>query len=438
MEAEKRITELVELLNEHSYRYYVLSKPTVSDATYDTLFRELEALEAQHPTSIKTDSPTRRVGSTPLSVFRSVTHEVPMLSLNNALNVEELKDFDAQVIRFLEKDGKTLPVIEYTVEHKFDGVAVTLLYENGIFLRGLTRGDGLVGEEITQNLRTIGAIPLRLRGSKIPKRIEIRGEVLFFKDEFEKFNKERVEKGEEPFANPRNAASGSLRQLDSSITASRPLTFFAYGFGINAPGDLPKTHFGSLELANEFGFQISTELKICRGYEDVSRAYGETETTRGQLPFEIDGLVVKVNSFDLQERLGFRQRSPRWAVAAKFPAVEENTKLLDVVIQIGRTGALTPVAVLEPVRVGGVIVSRATLHNEDEIRRKDILIGDTVIVRRQGDVIPAVVAPVVSLRTGTEKKFVFRRSVPSAVFPSCDLKTRPFFDARTHVVRQNF
>ncbi len=411
MDAQKTINSLVDALNEHSHRYYVLSKPTVSDAEYDRLFRELEALEAKYPELIRADSPTQRVGSAPLDEFKTVPHEVPMLSLNNALTMDELVEFDAQVTRFLEKDGVTSSEIEYCVEHKFDGVAVSLMYVDGRFTRGLTRGDGFQGEDITQNLKTIKAIPLQLRKT-VPGNLEIRGEVLFLKDDFEKFNTDRVAQGEDAFANPRNAASGSLRQLDSQITASRPLTFFAYGYGVSPDNFLPRTHYASVQLAQTLGFPISPVLTACNGIQALETIYHQTDSTRSSLPFEIDGLVVKVNSFELQERLGFRQRTPRWAIAAKFAAVEENTKLLAIDIQVGRTGALTPVAILQPVQVGGVVVSRATLHNEDEIKRKGLKIGDTVIVRRQGDVIPAVVAPIASLRDGTERDFVFPTECP--------------------------
>lgn len=412
MDPKAQIDGLIEALTEASYRYYVLSQPTISDAEYDKLFRELEALEEKHPELKRPDSPTNRVGASPASQFETVPHEVPMLSLNNALEEAELVEFDSQIKRFLEKEGLTHEHIEYSVEHKYDGVAVSLLYVDGLFVRGVTRGDGFSGEDITQNLKTIRSIPLKLRGKKIPNKVEIRGEALFYKEAFAKFNAERVKGGEEQFANPRNAASGTLRQLDSSITASRPLTFFAYGYGASSEGFLPKTHIESLKLAHAMGFQTCSELVLCKGLSEVLKVFNQTDTKRSELPYEIDGLVVKVNSFELQSILGFRQRSPRWAIAAKFAAVEEFTILRDITVQVGRTGALTPVAELEPVQVGGVVVSRATLHNEDEIRRKDIKIGDTVIIRRQGDVIPAVVGVVTAKRTGKEKEFVFPSTCP--------------------------
>ncbi len=412
-----RMHALVADLNEHAYRYYVLSQPTISDAEYDRRFRELESLEAQYPAERLSDSPTARVGGAPLPGFRSVTHRLPMLSLNNAMNEGEVADFNDQVERFLEKEGILERPIEYTVELKFDGVATSLIYRDALLTEALTRGDGYEGEDITANVKTIKAVPLKLRGEGAPSLLEIRGEVLFFKDEFERFNAGRIAAGEEPFANPRNAAAGSLRQLDSTITARRPLTFFAYGFGAVEGGSLPETHAALIEHAAGLGFRTSPFFKRCRGVSELIEAYREAGAARATLPFEVDGIVMKVNSVALQERLGFRQRSPRWAIAAKFPPVEENTQLLDIVIQVGRTGALTPVAVLKPVTVGGVVVSRATLHNEDEIRRKGLMIGDTVVVRRQGDVIPAVVANVPSARSGMEREFVFPSVCPECATP---------------------
>ena len=412
MDLAKKIDILITELNEASYKYYVLSQPTLSDAEYDRKFRELQELEAKDPDLVRADSPTQRVGTTPLSEFNTVPHLVPMLSLNNAMDEEEIRAFDEQVTRFLEKEHVSKGEIEYTLEHKFDGVAISLTYEKGRLVKGVTRGDGYQGEDITSNLRTIRAIPLTLRGGEKADRLEVRGEVLFFKDAFEGFNRERIALGEEPFANPRNAASGSLRQLDSTRTAKRPLTFFAYGFGMLEGASLPPTHFESLQWASKLGFPISPFLRKVCGTMGLVEAYREAGAARNALPFEVDGVVIKMNSFALQNLLGFRQRSPRWAIAAKFPPVEENTKLLDIVIQVGRTGAMTPVAILEPVRVGGVVVSRATLHNEQEIKRKGIKIGDTVVVRRQGDVIPAVVAPVINLRDGSEREFVFPTRCP--------------------------
>jgi DNA ligase (NAD+) len=416
---QDRITSLVHSLNDHAYRYYVLSQPTISDAEYDQLFRELQKLEETHPDLIRADSPTQRVGGKPLEGFATVRHAVPMLSLDNAMNEDEARDFDDQVRRFLAKDGFNLESVDYTVECKFDGVAVSLLYRDGLLERAATRGDGTVGEDVTSNIRTIKAIPLKLRSDHDLKGlVEIRGEVLFRKKEFEALNAERLARGEESFANPRNAASGSLRQLDPKETARRPLWFFAYGIGVVDSQDpilskLPSEPLDRVmqEVAS-LGFSISPGFRVVSGSAGIIDAYRKAEDGREALPFEIDGLVIKVNDIELQKRLGFRQRSPRWAIAAKFKPVEAITTLEDITVQVGRTGALTPVAVLTPVKVGGVVVSRATLHNQDEIERKGILIGDRVVVRRQGDVIPAVVAVVTASRTGAEKPFVFPTECP--------------------------
>ncbi len=411
--AKERINKLVEELNEHCHRYYVLSAPTISDAEYDRLYRELEKLELDHPNLAREDSPTRRVGAVPLKEFSEVAHVIPMLSLSNAMDEAEIEDFDAQVRRLLEKEEQSVSALQYTLEYKFDGVAISLIYENGILARAATRGDGSTGEDVTQNVRTINSVPLKLRAQGLSgTRLEVRGEVLFLKRDFEKLNAERLAKGEEPFANPRNAASGSLRQLDPKITANRPLTFYAYTVGVSEGVSLPSTQFDRVKFLNKLGFRISPLFDLVPSIKRALEIYRQAQEQRESLPFEVDGLVLKVNSIELQETLGFRHRSPRWAIAAKFQAVEENTKLLDIVIQVGRTGALTPVAVLAPVEVGGVTVSRATLHNEDEIQRKDLRIGDTVVVRRQGDVIPAVVSNVPSLRNGTEKIFHFPKNCP--------------------------
>ena len=413
VETKGKIDQLVQALNEHAYRYYVLAQPTVSDAEYDRLYRQLEALEAAAPHLRRVDSPTQRVGAAPRPGFITVRHDVPMLSLTNAMNEQELSEFDQQVQRFLAKDRVQGGEIEYCIEHKFDGVAVTLRYQGGALVQAATRGDGFEGEEITANVRTIRSVPLQLRGAKSPDSlIEVRGEVLFMKKEFDAFNAARVQRGEEPFANPRNAAAGSLRQLDPAETARRPLTFFAYAYAAVANVAMPDNHLAAMQSLQAEGFQISPLLRTVQGGAALTAAYRQAAHDRDALPFEVDGMVVKVNRYALQEQLGFRQRSPRWAIAAKFAAQEENTRLLDIVIQVGRTGVLTPVAVLAPVNVGGVVVSRATLHNEDEIRRKDVRIGDTVVVRRQGDVIPAVVAPVMALRTGQERRFEFPKLCP--------------------------
>jgi DNA ligase (NAD+) len=416
----QRIDALIEELQEHSHRYYVLSQPTVSDAEYDEKFRELQTLEEAHPELVRADSPTQRVGASPLAGFATVRHKLPMLSLDNAMNEQELVDFDEQVRRFLSKDGHTADEVEYTVEFKFDGVAVSLVYENGVLVQGATRGDGTTGEDVTSNIKTIKAIPLKLRSPKSHSgHIEIRGEVIFKKKEFEALNAERQSRGEETFANPRNAASGSLRQLDPRETARRPLHFFSYGLGFleGAVGLSQRTLSQTMHDVEKLGFSISPGFRTVKGPEALAQAYREAEEARESLPFEVDGIVVKVNDLSLQERLGFRQRSPRWAIAAKFKPVEAVTTLEDIIIQVGRTGALTPVAVLKPVRVGGVVVSRATLHNQDEIERKGLLIGDRVVVRRQGDVIPAVVAALTSSRTGDEKPFKFPTKCPECETP---------------------
>ncbi len=419
-----RISELVEVLNEHCYRYYVLSQPAISDAEYDSLFRELEGLEVAHPKEIHADSPTQRVGAQPLDGFATIQHRIPMLSLDNAMNEQELLDFDQQVRRLLAKDGALVDDVEYTVEFKFDGVAVSLSYQDGRLLQAATRGDGTSGEDVTVNVRTIRAIPLKLRGAITPQGLlELRGEVLFRKKEFEALNEDRQQRGEESFANPRNAASGSLRQLDPHETAKRPLWFCAYGVGaiesstIGISDLAAKPLSAAMRVVESLGFSISPGYKLVKGAAALVEAYRTAEATREALPFEVDGIVIKVNDVALQERLGFRQRSPRWAIAAKFKPVEALTTLQDITIQVGRTGALTPVAVLTPVRVGGVIVARATLHNQGEIDRKGLLIGDTVVVRRQGDVIPAVVAAITTARTGNERKFIFPTECPECSTP---------------------
>jgi DNA ligase (NAD+) len=418
-DATARISELVELLNEHAYRYYVLSQPTISDAEYDTLFRELEELETRYPQAVLSDSPTKRVGGAALEGFKTVRHDIPMLSLDNAMNEDELLEFDERVRRSLAKEGIERQEIEYTVECKFDGVAVSLIYRDGYLERAATRGDGSTGEDVTANVRTIKAVPLKLRSAgPLNGLLEVRGEVLFRKRDFEALNQERLQRGEESFANPRNAASGSLRQLDPRETARRPLSFFAYGIGSVESDSQDLAGLASqplnkmLEAVAGLGLLISPGFRVVKGAKALIEAYRRGESERESLPFEVDGLVIKVNEIALQQRLGTRQRSPRWAVAAKFKPVEAITKLVDITVQVGRTGALTPVAILAPVRVGGVVVSRATLHNQGEIERKGILIGDSVVVRRQGDVIPAVVAVVTAARDGGERVFVFPSECP--------------------------
>jgi len=420
---DKQIENLVKDLNEQAYNYYVLSKPKISDAEYDRRFRELQSLEEKFPQFVKTDSPTQRVGSKPLETFNSVKHSEPMLSLDNAMDAAEISEFYERVQKLISKEGQNSTNnlatdtasldVEMVVEHKFDGVALSLRYENGFLVQALTRGDGEYGEDVTLNARTIKSVPLRLRDFKLENTIlEIRGEVLFLKKSFEEFNLARIKAGEEAFANPRNAASGSLRQLDPKITAQRPLSFFAYSLGQIQNISIPDNHFDIMQYVKTLGFPISPLFIKTTNLQELLKAYQLAEQERASLDFEVDGVVTKVNSKRLQDLLGFRSRSPRFAIAAKFAAVEEHTKLLDIIVQVGRTGALTPVAVLEPVQVGGVVVSRATLHNYEEILRKDIKIGDQVVIRRQGDVIPAVAAVLAHLRDGSESEFKFPTVCP--------------------------
>jgi len=396
-----RIQELREQINHHNYLYYVLDNPEFSDAEYDRLFDQLVELEEKYPELVTSDSPTQRVGATPLEEFKSVRHSLPMLSLNKATSKAGFLDFHRRVLELSEVSEE---MIRYVVEPKFDGLAVELVYEKEIFVLGSTRGDGMVGEDVTLNLRTIKPIPLRLLGEPNPDLIEIRGEVIMSKPDFERLNRERMERGEPLFANPRNAAAGSVRQLDPKATSTRPLKMFAYATG-RVEGKELANHWDSLDYLKQIGFRISQHVKLCESVEQVKEYYQEILTLRNDLPYEIDGIVIKVNEFALQEKLGELSRSPRWAIAWKFPAQQEHTKIKDIIISVGRTGALTPVAMLEPVRVGGVEVSRASLHNEDEIRKKDVRVGDTVIIQRAGDVIPEVVKVVSSKRTGKEEKF---------------------------------
>lgn len=403
----ERVRRLREALERHSHAYYVLDAPTVPDAEYDRLFRELEALEAAHPGLLSEDSPTRRVGASPLSAFDEVLHAVPMLSLGNAFTEEEVAGFDRRC-----RQGLGVESIAYAVEPKFDGLAVSLRYENGVFVRGATRGDGTRGEDVTVNLRTVRSIPLRLQTQEPPALLEVRGEILMWRDDFARLNQRQLENGEKVFANPRNAAAGSLRQLDSRVTARRPLRFFAYGIAEIAPQNEPETHSATLDLLAGLGFPVASERDVVTGLEGLLGYYARIGEQRATLPYDIDGVVYKVDRLADRQRLGFVSRAPRWAVAHKYPAQEEVTDLLDIEIQVGRTGALTPVARLKPVFVGGVTVTNATLHNEDEIRRKGLLIGDQVIVRRAGDVIPEVVAPIIERRGGGEREFVMPTACP--------------------------
>ena len=397
----ERALALREEIAQHNYRYYVLDEPAVPDAEYDRLFNELKAIEAEHPDLITPDSPTQRVGGAPASGFGEVKHEVPMLSLGNAFAEPDMHDFDRRV-----REGLDLPAgdlfgggaeVEYCCEPKLDGLAVSLLYENGLLVRGATRGDGSTGEDISTNVRTIRNVPLKLRGEGWPAVLEVRGEVFMSKAGFEALNERAREAGSKTFANPRNAAAGSLRQLDPTITASRPLEFCCYGFG-RVDGELPDNQYAILQAFREWGLSISRELKLVCGIEGTLDYYRDIGERRAALEYEIDGVVFKVNQLSYQRELGFRAREPRWAIAHKFPAMEELTELLDVEFQVGRTGAVTPVARLKPVQVAGVTVSNATLHNMDEVARLGVMIGDTVIIRRAGDVIPQVMQVVTERR----------------------------------------
>jgi DNA ligase (NAD+) len=383
---EKKIQELREKLRYHSYQYYVLDDPHVPDAEYDRLYRQLQVLEEKHPELITADSPTQRVGSTPLAAFEQIHHQLPMLSLDNVFNEEDLLAFNQRIKDRLKTDEE----IEFTAEPKLDGLAISLRYEDGVLIYAATRGDGSTGENVTQNVRTMKSVPLSLLGSDYPKVLEVRGEVFMPKAGFERLNRLAKEKGGKEFANPRNAAAGSLRQLDPEVTAKRPLSIYCYSTGVVEGGVLADTHYEILGQLRDFGLPVCNEIKKLRGVSACLDYYKDISKRRDDLPYDIDGIVYKVNAIELQKRLGFVARAPRWAIAHKFPAQEEITRIIDVDFQVGRTGAVTPVARLEPVFVGGVTVSNATLHNMDEIRRKDIRIGDQVIVRRAGDVIPEV------------------------------------------------
>lgn len=393
-DAVRRAGELREILTEHNYQYYVLDDPRVPDAEYDRLFRELQELEARYPDIVTPDSPTRRVGASGETTFEEVVHRIPMLSLDNAFSEEELREFDRRVRDRL----KTTDEIEYVCEPKLDGLAVSLHYESGILTRAATRGDGYTGEDITANIRTIPSIPLRLRGDSVPELVEVRGEVYMPLDGFESLNKRLAGRGDKTFVNPRNAAAGSLRQKKPSVTARRPLEMCAYSVALEDESGLPATHWDGLQQVKTWGFRINPEMRKATGVAACLQAYDDLMEQRASLPYEIDGIVFKVNNLALQQQLGFVSRAPRWAIAHKFPAQEELTIIEDVEFQVGRTGAITPVARLKPVFVGGVTVSNATLHNMDEIRRLDARIGDTVFVRRAGDVIPQVVKVVTDQR----------------------------------------
>ena len=409
---QQQVAQLRDIIFEHNYYYYVLDEPRIPDGEYDSLMQELQALEAQYPDIITADSPTQRVGGAPLSAFAEVTHTIPMLSLGNAFEDEEVNDFDKRVRERLGVENIEYTNIEYTAEPKLDGLAVSLRYENGSLVKAGTRGDGSHGEDVTQNIKTIKAIPLRLRGFDYPEVLEVRGEVFMPKAGFEKLNRRQAAKDEKTFANPRNAAAGSLRQLDSRVTATRPLTFFSYAVSVVEGAKLPNCHNEILHRLQTWGLPVSALVKVVHGVQSCLDYYQNILAQRDALPFDIDGVVYKVNRIEQQEKLGFVSRAPRWAIAHKFPAQEAVTQLLDIDVQVGRTGALTPVARLAPVNVGGATVTNATLHNIDEIKRKDVRVGDTVIVRRAGDVIPEVVRVILEKRPDNTQPFVFPNKCP--------------------------
>jgi DNA ligase (NAD+) len=404
-----KIITLRDEINYHNYRYYVLDDPEISDAEYDRLMRELQSLEQQYPELITPDSPTQRIGATPLEAFETVAHTLPMLSLDNGFDEGEIREFDARIRKLLPQREK----IEYVAEPKFDGLAVELLYEAGRFTVGSTRGDGMLGENTTQNLKTIRTVPLRLidREIPVPERLEVRGEVVIPIQAFEALNKQREQSGEPLFANPRNAAAGSLRQLDPKISASRPLEIFFHSAG-QIIGYTFDSHWHFLNSISKWGLRVNPQRHLCKSLEEIFQFYVELSEQREKLPYEIDGVVIKVNRFPQREIIGIKSRSPRWAIAYKFPARQEVTQILDIKAQVGRTGALTPVAIMKPVQIGGVEVSRATLHNQDEIDKKDVRIGDWVVVQRAGDVIPEVVKVIESRRTGNERKYQLPDTCP--------------------------
>jgi DNA ligase (NAD+) len=408
-EAARRVAALREEIGRHDHAYYVLDAPLVPDAQYDALFRELVALEAEHPELVTPDSPTQRVGGTPAAAFDAVRHRVPMLSLNNAFSDTEVESFDRRIRESLGRDS-----IRYVAEPKFDGLAINLTYEDGRFRVGATRGDGAQGEDVSANLRTLRSIPMTLAGRGVPSLVEIRGEVLMRRRDFEKLNEAQAARGAKPYMNPRNAAAGSLRQLDSRITASRHLAFFAYGVGEVDWGRAtpPATQAELLDRLADWRFPVAPERSLVEGLEGLLAYYGRIGERRATLPYDIDGVVYKVDDLEAQRRLGYVSRAPRFALAHKFPAEEAITEVVGIDVQVGRTGAITPVARLAPVFVGGVTVVNATLHNEDEVRRKDVHVGDTVVVRRAGDVIPEVVRVVPERRPAAARAFVMPRTCP--------------------------
>ncbi|MFN3544508.1 MAG: NAD-dependent DNA ligase LigA [Thiobacillus sp.] len=426
-EVRARAAALREEIERHNYAYYVLDAPTVPDAEYDRLFRELQAIEAEFPELVTPDSPTQRVGGQALDAFPKVRHALPMLSIRTETDTTEAgaRAFDVRVRKELGL-GEADPPVEYSAELKFDGLAVNLRYERGVLVHAATRGDGETGEVVTQNVRTVRAVPLRLRSDRPPPVLEVRGEIYMRRDDFERYNAKQRAAGKPTLVNPRNGAAGSIRQLDPKVAAQRPLSFFAYGVGEVAGWEgAPETHSGTLDALERMGVPVCAERRVCRGADELIAFHAEIAARRDQLPFDIDGVVYKVNRLDLQRALGFVTREPRWAVAHKYPAQEQMTVVEAIEVQVGRTGALTPVARLAPVFVGGVTVTNATLHNQDEIDRKDVRVGDTVIVRRAGDVIPEVVAVVRERRPVPEPpRFNLLERYP--VCPECG----------SHVVRQ--
>ena len=407
---KEKAEKLRQQINYHNYRYHVLDSPEITDAEYDRLFDELVELEKKYPELVSPDSPTQRVGAAPLTEFKTVKHSLALLSLNKCNTREEFFDFHRRVVELSQSGQKE---IAYTVEPKFDGLAVELVYQNGAYRLGSTRGDGITGEDVTHNIRTIKTVPLRLLAAKLkpPRLLEVRGEVIIPKEEFAKLNRQREKQGESLYANPRNTAAGSVRQLDPKITAARPLEIFAHGVGRIENGKLT-SQWEILEYLKALGFRVHPDSRLCHKIEEVQDYYQEMLKKREKLDYELDGIVIKLNDLTLQGKLGELSRSPRWAIAWKFPPQQEQTQILDIQVNVGRTGVLTPTAWLKPVRVGGVEVRRVTLHNEDEMRKKDVRIGDTVIIQRAGDVIPDVVSVIISARTGKEKKFHFPEKCP--------------------------
>ena len=405
MDIKDRINNLITTLNKHNINYYVYDKPTISDFEYDILLRELEELENQNPQYSSPNSPTKRVGAKPIKEFGTIKHRLPMLSLANAMNENELKEFNKQISKIISDD------IDYVAELKLDGLAVELVYENGKFKYGSTRGDGLTGEDITNNLKTIKGIPLSLVGKEIPKLLEVRGEVFINHNDFKKLNENRKKEGLPIFANPRNCAAGSLRQLDPKITAKRPLRIFCY-----APGKVDGIKFNSqvdfLKKLPEWGFPVNPYIQLGKGVNFIIKYYKSSELLRNKIDYDIDGVVFKVNSYSLQNKIGVRSKSPRWAIAGKFKAEQGITKILDIQISVGRTGALTPVAKLKPIKVGGVIISNATLHNQDEINKKDVRINDYVLIQRAGDVIPEILKVIKNKRHKDSIEFKIPNECP--------------------------